>query len=78
MKLITAKAASEILNIRLQRLYELVRQGLIPHVKIGLRQLRFDPDVLQAWAKNGGAVAGSPVSQTMASEPASPAHNVEG
>jgi excisionase family DNA binding protein len=56
MKLITAKAASEMLNIRLQRLYELVRRGLIPHVKVGIRQLRFDSDELIAWTKRGGAV----------------------
>lgn len=55
MKLITATEASEMLNIRLQRLYELVRQRAIPHVKIGARQLRFDPDELTAWVKRGGA-----------------------
>jgi len=55
LKLITATEASEMLNIRLQRLYELVRQRAIPHVKIGARQLRFDPDELTAWVKRGGA-----------------------
>ena len=57
MKLITGQEAAEMLSIGLQRLYELVRQGVIPHVKIGSRQLRFDSNELQAWAKNGGAVA---------------------
>jgi excisionase family DNA binding protein len=55
MKLITATVASEFLNIRIQRLYELVRQRAIPYVKIGSRQLRFDMDELIAWAKRGGA-----------------------
>ena len=55
LKLITATEASEMLNIRLQRLYELVRQRAIPHVKIGARQLCFDPDELTAWVKRGGA-----------------------
>jgi len=44
-----------MLEIRLQRLYELVRLGVLPHVKIGTRQLRFDPEALEVWAKNGGA-----------------------
>lgn len=47
-----------MLNIRLQRLYELVRQRAIPHVKIGTRQLRFDPDELTLWVKRGGADEG--------------------
>lgn len=55
MKLITAAAASSLLNIRVQRLYELVRQRTIPYVKLGTRQLRFDEDELVAWAKRGGA-----------------------
>src|SRR5438105_4193108 len=41
LKLITGQEAAEMLSIGLQRLYELVRQGVIPHVKIGSRQLRF-------------------------------------
>lgn len=51
----TAAAASSLLNIRVQRLYELVRQRTIPYVKIGTRQLRFDEDELTAWVKRGGA-----------------------
>ena len=54
LKLITAAAASSLLNIRVQRLYELVRQRTIPYVKLGTRQLRFDEDELTAWAKRGG------------------------
>ena len=56
MRLITARAASEVLNIRLPRLYELVRVGAVPCVRLGMRQLRFDPDVLSAWSKSGGHV----------------------
>ncbi len=55
MKLITAIDASELLNIRVQRLYELVRQRAIPYVKFGSRQLRFDLEELTAWVKRGGA-----------------------
>ncbi len=56
MNLITAKAAAEMLNVKPQRLYQLVREDLIPHIKIGVRQLRFDPEDLKAWAKNGGTI----------------------
>jgi len=56
MRLITARAASEALNIRLPRLYELVRVGAVPCVRLGLRQLRFDLDVLSEWSKSGGQI----------------------
>ena len=35
------------------RVYEAARLGLIPSVRIG-RQVRFDEDALQEWAKGGG------------------------
>jgi excisionase family DNA binding protein len=49
MKLITAKQASEMLGLRLPRLYELTRSKKVPFVRFGDRQIRFDPDVLTAW-----------------------------
>ena len=55
MRLITAKQASEILGIRLPRLYELVRLSVVPCVRLGQRQIRFDPDRLQDWSTRGGA-----------------------
>lgn len=55
MRLITAKEASEILAIRLPRLYELVRLNVVPYVRLGPRQLRFDPERLAEWSSNGGA-----------------------
>ena len=55
LKLITAADASEILNIRIHRLYELARQRSIPYVKLGSRQLRFDVEELTAWIKQGGS-----------------------
>lgn len=54
MHLITAREACVSLGIRLPRLYELVRVGAVPCVRLGLRQLRFDPDVLVEWSKSGG------------------------
>ena len=54
MRLINAKQASEILGLRLPRLYELTRLKVVPHVRVGARQLRFDPLELRQWAKLGG------------------------
>ena len=59
MHLITAKEASQILGIRLARLYELTRQRLIPCVKLGEKAIRFDEAALAEWAKRGGTAAKS-------------------
>jgi excisionase family DNA binding protein len=54
MRLISAREACESLGIRLARLYQLTREGVVPCVRLGERQLRFDPEVLAAWSKKGG------------------------
>ncbi len=46
MKLLTAKEVSVILRVPVARVYELARIGLIPYVRLGSRQLRFDFDRL--------------------------------
>jgi excisionase family DNA binding protein len=56
MRLITAKEASEALGVALPRVYELARLNLIPSIRLGPRQIRFDPDSLEEWAKRGGIV----------------------
>ena len=63
MRLINAKEASELLGVRLPRLYELTRLKMVPHVRIGARQLRFDPQDLSQWAKLGGSGEGEPRSE---------------
>jgi excisionase family DNA binding protein len=68
VKLITAQLAAKSLDIRLPRLYELVRVGAIPHVKLGKRQLRFDPEALHTWAKNGGTLVSDPAVHGESSE----------
>lgn len=52
--LVTAKEAAQFLNVRLPRLYELAREGQLPVVRVGAKQLRFDPDLLRDWAIQGG------------------------
>ena len=54
MHLITAKEASQILGIRLARLYELTRQRLIPCVKLGEKAIRFDETALKEFIQRGG------------------------
>ena len=56
MRLIQARRASEVLSVSLARLYELARLGVIPVVRLGPRQMRFDEDALTEWAKQGGLV----------------------
>jgi len=54
MRLITAREASEALGVALPRVYELARTKIIPFVRLGPKQIRFDQDELTAWAKRGG------------------------
>jgi len=56
-KLITAQRTAEILNTSVQRIYELIRLGLIPPgiaIHIG-RQIRIDETRLREWIADGGA-----------------------
>ena len=57
MRLITAKQAAEILNLRLPRLYELTRQRAIPSVRVGEKSIRFSESALREWIERGGIVA---------------------
>lgn len=63
MSLIQAKRASEVLSVSLARLYELARLGVIPVVRLGPRQIRFDEEALTLWAKQGGWVQGNGAAQ---------------
>lgn len=52
--LMTAKQAAEVLNIHRYRLYRLVRDEMVPVVRIG-RALRFRPEELDAWLRHHSA-----------------------
>jgi hypothetical protein len=52
-RLLTAQNVSAWWQLPLQRVYELARQGTIPHVRIN-RQLRFDELELTKWLRDGG------------------------
>lgn len=44
---------SELTGLKPHRIYELCRLGLFPHVHLG-RQIRFDPDAVEAFIISGG------------------------
>jgi excisionase family DNA binding protein len=48
-KLLTAKDVAEMLNVNVQRVYELVRVGVLPVLLLGQRQIRFDEEILKRW-----------------------------
>ncbi len=53
-KLLTATEVSEVLQIDLQRVYELTRRKLLPCVRLGERQLRFAPQAIERFIADGG------------------------
>ena len=55
MRLIKAKQAAEILDVRLPRLYELARTGVIPCVRLGEKSIRFNEPALKEFVERGGA-----------------------
>ena len=57
MKLITAKELADLWQMPLARVYELVRAGVLPVVRMGERQIRFDEAALREWIARGGSVA---------------------
>ncbi len=60
-RLLTAHdLAEQFDSLSRQRLYELVRENRIPHVKIG-RSVRFSAPKVAAWLDAGGTAADEPV-----------------
>jgi excisionase family DNA binding protein len=47
--LLDADEVARFLNVPKRRVWQMSRRGEIPTVRIGPRQLRFDPDDLEAW-----------------------------
>ncbi len=52
-RMLLAPEVAEILNVSVPRVYELVRTGVLPAVKLG-RQIRVDRRKLQAFLDSGG------------------------
>lgn len=52
-KLISADELAQAIGVNRWRIYELVRQGQLPHVRLGLT-VKFDPTKIAAWLHAGG------------------------
>ncbi len=53
-QILIAGEVAEILRVDRQRVYELVRRGAIPVIRLGDRQYRFNRDAIAAWMEQGG------------------------
>jgi len=53
MPLLKAQEVAEILSTSVAGVYQLARDELLPHVRLG-RRIRVDPEVLAEWIRNGG------------------------
>lgn len=49
----TAKKVAHRLGLRLHRVYELTRRGILPHFRLG-RQIRYDRQELEKFIRSGG------------------------
>lgn len=52
-RMLLAPEVAEILNVSVPRVYELIRAGVLPSVRLG-RQVRVDRRKLQAFLDDGG------------------------
>ena len=53
ISLVTAHSVAGFLGVSRARVYELCREELLPHVRVG-RSIRFSPREVVAWAESGG------------------------
>ena len=70
-RLLLVKEVAEILRVPPARVYALVRQGQLPAVLLGERQVRIVEETLLEWIRSGGgkAAAAAPANQRPTSEP---------
>lgn len=57
-EILVAEEVSQILRVKTQRIYELVRTNQIPFILIGQRQYRFSKQAIEKWLENGGSEKG--------------------
>ena len=53
MRLLLVREVAEVLRVPRSRAYELVREGLIPSIRLG-RQVRIEESALREWILAGG------------------------
>jgi excisionase family DNA binding protein len=54
IRLLKAEAVAELLDVKIQRIWELTREKKIPFIQIGDRQYRYSETALINWLENGG------------------------
>ena len=54
-RLLKADKVADILDVSVQRVYELTRERRIPFIQLGDRQYRYSEAALQTWLSNGGS-----------------------
>ena len=54
-RLFKADKVAEILDVSIQRVYELTRERRIPFIQLGERQYRYSEAALAAWLNDGGS-----------------------
>ena len=68
MRLLDAKEVAEILQVNVQRVYELTRQGILPSIRIGPRQIRYEETRLMQWIEHGGRLNAEGLEAKLAAE----------
>ncbi len=53
-KLMKAKDIADWFDMDVQRVYELTRRDLLPHIQVADRQYRYSPSAIQRWINEGG------------------------
>ncbi len=53
-QILLADEVAILLRVDKQRIYEMVRTNLIPFIRLGERQYRFDKEIIETWIDNGG------------------------
>ncbi len=52
---LVAEEVASLLRVDKQRVYELVRTGQIPVIRLGERQYRFSTEAVERWLTEGGS-----------------------
>lgn len=59
-QILVADEVAEMLRVDKQRVYDLVRAGKIPVIRLGERQYRFSYQAVQRWLDDGGSTMTRP------------------
>lgn len=68
MRLLDAKEVAEILQVSLPRVYKLTRRGILPSVRIGPKQIRYEETRLMKWIEYGGKLNAESLEAKLAAE----------